>query len=200
MDHEGMVSMFEALLATGLSGFLGCSLNIFEAALVEFFHNDSVSDGMVVSTVQGKPLAISEELFAGTFELPLEGLTDLHEENGIFYCTETGLREPLRSGEDDDMSRLKQPSKIIERRSDISTIAECFVEEPVETEDHGKEIEAVATSIEGKTLDDESLSIDDLLATISADAMLPSVTAAEITIIQFERCIEIREVQEGYWC
>ncbi|KZV57985.1 splicing factor 3B subunit 1-like [Dorcoceras hygrometricum] len=49
------------------------------SALVEFFHNTSVRDGMVVSTVQGKPVAISEELFARTFELPLEGLTDLHE-------------------------------------------------------------------------------------------------------------------------
>ncbi|KZV23695.1 hypothetical protein F511_31298, partial [Dorcoceras hygrometricum] len=45
----------------------------------EFFHNASVQDGKVVSTVQGKPVAISEELFAGTFELPLEGLTDMHE-------------------------------------------------------------------------------------------------------------------------
>ncbi|KZV35931.1 hypothetical protein F511_23944 [Dorcoceras hygrometricum] len=79
MDHEGMVSMFEALLEIGLSGFLGCSSAIFKAAMVEFFHNASVRDCMVVSTVQGKPVVISEELFAGTFELPLEGLTDLHE-------------------------------------------------------------------------------------------------------------------------
>ncbi|KZV23645.1 formin-like protein 16 [Dorcoceras hygrometricum] len=79
MDHEGMVSLFEALLATGLSGFLGCSLAIFEAALVELFHNSSVRDGMVVTTVQGKPVAILEELFVGTFELPLEGLTNVHE-------------------------------------------------------------------------------------------------------------------------
>ncbi|KZV36724.1 hypothetical protein F511_07993 [Dorcoceras hygrometricum] len=79
MEHEGMVSMFEALLASGLSGFLGCSSAIYEAALVEFFQNASVRDGMVVSTVQGKPVTISEELFAGAFELPLEGLTDLHE-------------------------------------------------------------------------------------------------------------------------
>ncbi|KZV29081.1 hypothetical protein F511_30076 [Dorcoceras hygrometricum] len=57
MEHEGMVSMFEALLAFGLSGFLGCSSAIYEAALVEFFQNASVRDGM----------------------LPLEGLTDLHE-------------------------------------------------------------------------------------------------------------------------
>ncbi|KZV30811.1 splicing factor 3B subunit 1-like [Dorcoceras hygrometricum] len=65
------------------------------------------------------------------------------------------LKEPLRFGEDDDMSGSKQPSKIIESRSDVSTIAEYFVEEPLETEmDHGKEIEAVETTVEGKTLDD----------------------------------------------
>ncbi|KZV52829.1 hypothetical protein F511_38011 [Dorcoceras hygrometricum] len=79
MEHEGMVAMFESLLLFGLSGFLGCSSTIYEAALVEFFNNAFVRDGKVVSIVQGKPVAISEELFAGTFELPLEGLTDLHE-------------------------------------------------------------------------------------------------------------------------
>ncbi|KZV46882.1 hypothetical protein F511_21108 [Dorcoceras hygrometricum] len=79
MEHEGMVSMFEALLASGLSGFLGCSSAIYEAALVEFFQIASVRDGMFVSKVQGKPVTISKELFAGTFELSLEGLTDMHE-------------------------------------------------------------------------------------------------------------------------
>ncbi|KZV33009.1 splicing factor 3B subunit 1-like [Dorcoceras hygrometricum] len=71
--------MFEALISSGLSGFLGCSSAIFETALVEFFHNASVRDGVVVSTIQGKPVAISEELFANTFVLPLEGLSGLHE-------------------------------------------------------------------------------------------------------------------------
>ncbi|KZV24937.1 hypothetical protein F511_17503 [Dorcoceras hygrometricum] len=79
MDNEGMVAIFEALISFGLSGFLGCLSVIFETALVEFFHNASVRDGVVVSTIQGKPVAISEELFASTFELPLEGLSDLHE-------------------------------------------------------------------------------------------------------------------------
>ncbi|KZV32657.1 hypothetical protein F511_23926 [Dorcoceras hygrometricum] len=79
MDHEGVISMSEALVASGLCGFLGCSSALFEAALVEFLHNSSVRDGIVVSTVQGIPVAISEELFASTFELPMEGLIDLHE-------------------------------------------------------------------------------------------------------------------------
>ncbi|KZV42791.1 hypothetical protein F511_26566 [Dorcoceras hygrometricum] len=79
MDNAGMVAMFKALVESGFKGLLGCSSAIFETALVEFFHNASVRDGMVVSTVLGKPIANSEELFASTFALPLEGLTDLHE-------------------------------------------------------------------------------------------------------------------------
>ncbi|KZV32824.1 hypothetical protein F511_24070 [Dorcoceras hygrometricum] len=79
MDNEGMVAMFEALISSGLNGFLGCSSAIYEAALIEFFQNASLRDCQVVSTVQRKPVEISEELFARTFELPMEGLTDMHE-------------------------------------------------------------------------------------------------------------------------
>ncbi|KZV30451.1 hypothetical protein F511_34080 [Dorcoceras hygrometricum] len=39
----------------------------------------SVRDGMVVSTIKGKAVEIYEEVFATTFELPTEGLTDLSE-------------------------------------------------------------------------------------------------------------------------
>ncbi|KZV16346.1 hypothetical protein F511_35924 [Dorcoceras hygrometricum] len=74
-----MVAMFEALVASGLNGFLGCFSDIYEAALVEFFQNASVRDGQVISTVQGKLVEISEEVFARTFELPVEGLMDLNE-------------------------------------------------------------------------------------------------------------------------
>ncbi|KZV49329.1 hypothetical protein F511_22668 [Dorcoceras hygrometricum] len=62
-----------------IHGFLGCSSAIFETALVELFHNASVEDGVVVSTIQGKPVAILGELFSSTFAFPLEGLSDLHE-------------------------------------------------------------------------------------------------------------------------
>ncbi|KZV19982.1 hypothetical protein F511_27657 [Dorcoceras hygrometricum] len=77
MNYEGMVQMFKALESSGLRGFLGCSSAIFKAALVEFFQNYSVRDGKVVSAVQGKAVEITEEVFAGTFELPMEGLTDM---------------------------------------------------------------------------------------------------------------------------
>ncbi|KZV16648.1 hypothetical protein F511_14718 [Dorcoceras hygrometricum] len=79
MDDLGMVSMFQALMASGLQGFLGCPAVIYEAALVDFLENASVRDGMVVSTMHGVTVEISEQLFAETFELPVEGLTDLTE-------------------------------------------------------------------------------------------------------------------------
>ncbi|KZV07049.1 hypothetical protein F511_45470 [Dorcoceras hygrometricum] len=74
-----MVSMFEALMASGLSGFLGCPAVLYEDALTEFFLNGSVRDGKVVSTIHRKQVEISEELFASKFEFPVDGLTDLSE-------------------------------------------------------------------------------------------------------------------------
>ncbi|KZV32493.1 hypothetical protein F511_43262 [Dorcoceras hygrometricum] len=41
--------------------------------------DNPVRDGVVISTVAGKLVEISEELFAEIFELPVEGLTDLSE-------------------------------------------------------------------------------------------------------------------------
>ncbi|KZV55159.1 hypothetical protein F511_27508 [Dorcoceras hygrometricum] len=79
MDDPGMVSMFQALMASGLEGFLGCPAVIYEAALVDFFENASVRDGVVVSTVHGVTVEIYEQLFAETFELSLEGLSELSE-------------------------------------------------------------------------------------------------------------------------
>ncbi|KZV23974.1 hypothetical protein F511_20895 [Dorcoceras hygrometricum] len=79
MDNPGMVLMFEALMASGLKGFLGCPAVLYEAALVEFFENASVRDSVVISTIGGKQVVISEELFASSFELPVDGLTDLSD-------------------------------------------------------------------------------------------------------------------------
>ncbi|KZV38729.1 knotted1 [Dorcoceras hygrometricum] len=52
MDNPGMVSMFEALMASGLSGFLGCPAVLYEDALTEFFLNGSVRDGRAIAVVQ----------------------------------------------------------------------------------------------------------------------------------------------------
>ncbi|KZV45782.1 hypothetical protein F511_24195 [Dorcoceras hygrometricum] len=79
MDDPGMVSMFEALMASGLRGFLGCPAIVYEDALVDFFENASVRSGVVISTVGGQFVEISEKFFAGTFEFPVDGLGDLSE-------------------------------------------------------------------------------------------------------------------------
>ncbi|KZV26757.1 dystroglycan-like [Dorcoceras hygrometricum] len=79
MENPGMVSVFNALMASGLEGFLGCPAVIYESELVDFFNNGSVRDGLVVSTVNGVLVEISEQLFAETFELPVDGLADLSE-------------------------------------------------------------------------------------------------------------------------
>ncbi|KZV25906.1 hypothetical protein F511_31523 [Dorcoceras hygrometricum] len=79
MDDPGMVSMFEALVASGLRGFLGCPAIVYEDALVDFFENASVRSGVVISTVGGQMVEITEKLFAETFELPVDGLGDLSE-------------------------------------------------------------------------------------------------------------------------
>ncbi|KZT76642.1 hypothetical protein F511_46335 [Dorcoceras hygrometricum] len=79
MDDHEMVSMFEALMASGLRGFLGCPAVVYEDALVAFFENASVRNGVIISTVGGQLVEISEELFAKTFELPIDGLGDLSE-------------------------------------------------------------------------------------------------------------------------
>ncbi|KZV27796.1 hypothetical protein F511_40180 [Dorcoceras hygrometricum] len=61
-----------------LKEFLGCPAVFYEAALTDFFTNGSVrEDGMVVSTIRGTNIEISESMFAAAFELPTEGLTDL---------------------------------------------------------------------------------------------------------------------------
>ncbi|KZV17401.1 hypothetical protein F511_27924 [Dorcoceras hygrometricum] len=79
MDDQGMVSMFKALMASGLAGFLGCPAVIYEDALVDFFENASVRDGVIFSIVAGQLVEISEEWFAESFELPVDGLGDLSE-------------------------------------------------------------------------------------------------------------------------
>ncbi|KZV17928.1 hypothetical protein F511_42825 [Dorcoceras hygrometricum] len=71
--------MFEALMASGLRGFLGCPAVVYEDALIDFFENASVRNGVVFSTVGGQIVEISEKLFAESFELPVDGLGDVSE-------------------------------------------------------------------------------------------------------------------------
>ncbi|KZV38069.1 hypothetical protein F511_16089 [Dorcoceras hygrometricum] len=93
MDDQGMVSMFQGLMASGLAGFLGCPAAIYEAALVDFFKNASVREGVIISIVAGQLVEISEEWFAESFELPVDGLGDLSEipKDVIFYAGASSL-------------------------------------------------------------------------------------------------------------
>ncbi|KZV27641.1 hypothetical protein F511_38277 [Dorcoceras hygrometricum] len=79
MDDAGLVAVFESFVATGLKGFLGFPTVYYEDALTEFFENGLVRDRMIVSTIQGISVDISEEVFAAAFELPMDGLTNLSE-------------------------------------------------------------------------------------------------------------------------
>ncbi|KZV39529.1 hypothetical protein F511_33630 [Dorcoceras hygrometricum] len=79
MDDQGMVSMFQAFMASGLAGSLGCPAVIYEAALVDLFENASVREGVIISTVAGQLVEISEEWLAESFDLPVDGLGDLPE-------------------------------------------------------------------------------------------------------------------------
>ncbi|KZV49289.1 hypothetical protein F511_38667 [Dorcoceras hygrometricum] len=110
MDDPGMVSMFEALMASGLRGFLGCPAVVYEDALVDFFENASVRNGVVISTVGGQLVEISEKLFAETFELPVDGLGDLSEmpKDAIFYARSI----VLLSGEPISLSGRKNQMKM----------------------------------------------------------------------------------------
>ncbi|KZV29185.1 hypothetical protein F511_36485 [Dorcoceras hygrometricum] len=87
MENSEMVAMFEALVASGLNGFLGCMSHIYETSLINIYQNASVREDKVVSTVQGKLVEISEEVFARTFQLRVEGLIDINEARTEFSFT-----------------------------------------------------------------------------------------------------------------
>ncbi|KZV49426.1 hypothetical protein F511_37720 [Dorcoceras hygrometricum] len=57
----------------------------YEGALTEFFENSSVRYGVVVSTIRGTTIEISEEMFTAAFDLPTE-LTDLSKRRMIIIA------------------------------------------------------------------------------------------------------------------
>ncbi|KZV33443.1 hypothetical protein F511_17759 [Dorcoceras hygrometricum] len=75
-NNDGMVKMFRDLESTGLRGFLGCPSFLYEKELEQFFDNALVKDNEVLCVIHDKVVVITEERFAGVFELPT-ALTDL---------------------------------------------------------------------------------------------------------------------------
>ncbi|KZV30255.1 U-box domain-containing protein 9-like [Dorcoceras hygrometricum] len=102
-----------------------------------------------------------------------------------------GLTLSCARGLTDVGEHIVQKSEETVSQCDIS--AAYFVEEPIEEtkKNPGTEISDVV-----QTTDEESMSLDELLATIPHGSMLPS-TIGEITKIKFGRSITIRGVNEG---
>ncbi|KZV21005.1 U-box domain-containing protein 43 [Dorcoceras hygrometricum] len=73
MDNSEMVSMFEALVASGLNGFLGCMSEISETALIEFYENASLPvEGLIDISEVPKDLIFDART---EFSLTVEQLT-----------------------------------------------------------------------------------------------------------------------------
>ncbi|KZV33243.1 dystroglycan-like [Dorcoceras hygrometricum] len=84
MDDRGMMSMFQGLMASGPTGFLGCPAVIYEAALVDFFENASVREVDGLGDLSEIPKDVifdarSIVSLSESFELPVDGLGDLSE-------------------------------------------------------------------------------------------------------------------------
>ncbi|KZV56588.1 hypothetical protein F511_27176 [Dorcoceras hygrometricum] len=183
IGEPGMVSMFQALIASGLQGFLGCPAVVYEEALVEFFANGTVRDGLVVSTVNGVAIEISEKLFAETFDLPVDAAT---EERHWFDPYPTDLIEkwaaerPVVTASDTDEEDV--PMDV--GTADEDQHVQCLEEKSVVNDDF---LSA-----------DEQMSLDDIILTIPVDIPLPS-SSMEITKIQMGEKIKIPEVTERTW-
>ncbi|KZV51198.1 putative flavin-containing monooxygenase 1 [Dorcoceras hygrometricum] len=105
MDNPGMVLMFEALMASGLKGFIGCPAVLYEAALVEFFENASVRGGVVISTVGGKQVA--------TVRSELLDFRAKAEENHLNLSTQLGfLFDYINRGGDDKKGKVAVASDL----------------------------------------------------------------------------------------
>ncbi|KZV16966.1 hypothetical protein F511_35429 [Dorcoceras hygrometricum] len=104
---------------------------------------------------------------------------------------ETNLVEPVVM-ETIEIETVETESRIDEKEKEKS-VAKIIDSE--DTEPLSKVLELTEKS----TSDEESMSIDDLLAKIPDEMMLPSVSAAEPTKIKFGQGIEIKGVKEGDW-
>ncbi|KZV44425.1 splicing factor 3B subunit 1-like [Dorcoceras hygrometricum] len=138
-----------------------------------------------------------------------DNLDGAENEMASFTAPKQFLKEPLRSGEDDDLSGSKQPSKIIdpaaaEKNKEIVSVAteDLSLTKSVATMTDSEDTEPLSKVLEltnKSKSDEEPMSIEDILKQIPEAMMLPSVTATEITRIKFGLGIEIPGVNEGDW-
>ncbi|KZV41726.1 HXXXD-type acyl-transferase family protein [Dorcoceras hygrometricum] len=144
LSDEGMVTMFKTLESTGLRGFLVSSSAIYEGDLDTFFSNALVREKTVISSVQGKFIKISEEQFAGVFELSSEGLmTDMvtpYSNQALGFvvkiCVLLKGAPDLTLGESKPFPPLniltvKTVGTYVAKNKTVSTTAEEVTDEPV---------------------------------------------------------------------
>ncbi|KZV58708.1 hypothetical protein F511_31857 [Dorcoceras hygrometricum] len=97
MDDQGMVSMFEALMASGLAGFLGCPTVIYEDALVDFFENASVRDG------DDKPVVDDPDTIINQF---LQNLDSTSDDKDVEPVVEAATMDVVTAGEDQQVQEF----------------------------------------------------------------------------------------------
>ncbi|KZV21857.1 hypothetical protein F511_09993 [Dorcoceras hygrometricum] len=176
MADDGMVQMFKALESSGLRGFLGFSSAIYEADLVDFFHNASViKDTVEVETEEMETVQPVVLKTAGTETVETESRIDV---SSITNYDEDSSLKVLSNEEGPLVEKEKETEKEKEKMIDST-----------DTEPLSK----VLARTEKSTSDEESMPIDDILKRIPEEMMLPSYIAAESTKITFGSGIEIRE-------
>ncbi|KZV23587.1 ankyrin repeat domain-containing protein 13B-like [Dorcoceras hygrometricum] len=74
MEHMVMTSMFKSLEDRWLKGFLGASNSVYEGVVTEFFVNEKVTAGTIVSFVANRKMVITNNMFTTEFWLPTEGM------------------------------------------------------------------------------------------------------------------------------
>ncbi|KZV25871.1 hypothetical protein F511_29297 [Dorcoceras hygrometricum] len=107
------------------------------------------------------------------------------EESEEQHIAETNIADDFAQWLDDFVSRNSEP-EIVGTRTVIDAEGN---KSPVVVKEMNK-------AVDSKRIEEEHMSIDDLLLQISDDKMLPSVTAAEITKIRLGESISINEIKE----
>ncbi|KZV34410.1 hypothetical protein F511_34719 [Dorcoceras hygrometricum] len=64
MEHAGMVKMFNSLVETRLKGFLEVKCSMFEVSVIEFFANQKVITGTIVSFITNRKMVVTKDVFA----------------------------------------------------------------------------------------------------------------------------------------
>ncbi|KZV50589.1 hypothetical protein F511_17176 [Dorcoceras hygrometricum] len=211
MDDPGMVSMFEALMASGLRGFLGCPTVVYEDALVDFFENASVRNGVVFSTVGEvaaealvvEPLDVEEPRCSSADAVDLiiqQVLDETRADDAPADITEPAVTEEKNWFDlpYDDLFKQWEAERPVVMASDTEDEDVATAEvAPADEVQKVEEVEAPISAVDTVSAD-ELTSLDDILLSIPVDIPLPS-TCMEVTKIKMGQMIKIPGVTKWTW-